>query len=79
MSDLMSMRSKKRKIKNQDSFHMSNLDPKDIIIRENDMDVVSMVSEIDSRFENSMLSFMEFKNKELVDEIDKHNTKSESL
>ena len=38
-----------------------------------------MVSDIDSKFENSILSFMEFKNKEITDEIEKNNNKNDLL
>ncbi len=43
------------------------------------MDMVSIVSEIDSKFENSMLSFMDVKNRELQDEIEKNNLKNDKL
>ena len=59
---------------NLDSVKLSRIREESTIKEENeDMDMVSVVSEIDSKFENSMLSFMDVKNRELQDEIEKNN------
>ncbi len=59
---------------NLDSVKLSRIREQSTIKEENeDMDMVSVVSEIDSKFENSMLSFMDVKNRELQDEIEKNN------
>jgi len=53
---------------------LSRIREENSIKEENDeLDMVSIVSEIDSKFENSMLSFMDFKNIEIQDEIEKSN------
>ncbi len=65
---------------NLDSVKLSRIREESTIKEENeDLDMVSIVSEIDSKFENSMLSFMDVKNRELQDEIEKNNFKNDKL